>query len=132
MALYAEIIEIIAPEKAAPASPVNIEIRIRNNHSLGIGIMAAAWLETGLQPLPVAMAESAANVEAGEINTFRGRFTMPEGDVGLRAVSYWHGANGYWHADDEVIKAVKGDSGQFAAAASGDFAGFAVSSLTRL
>ena len=124
MALYAEIIEIIAPEKAAPDSPVEIEIRIRNNHSLGIGIMAAAW--------PVAMAESAANVEAGETKAFKGNFTMPEGDVGLRALSYWYGANGYWHADDEVVKVVKRDSEQFAAAASGDFAGFAVSSLTRL
>jgi len=52
MALYADIIEIVAPSQAAPGDPVSITIRVKNLYSAPIGIMVGGALEYGVSPWP--------------------------------------------------------------------------------
>ena len=111
MALYAEIVEIVAPAGAVAGSRVDVTVRIKNRHSSTIGIMPVAFPDypgvpgglyiTGLYPN-----ETSANVPAGTTQSFSGYFTMPDTSVTIRAYSYWYGADDQWHLDDQMAKGV--------------------------
>ena len=107
MAQYADIVEIVAPSQAAPGSRVDITIRIKNLYSAPIGVMVGGALEYGISPWPsISFSEDSANVNAGVTYSFNGYFYMPESRVTIHAYSYWYGADGYWHVDDELTKVV--------------------------
>jgi hypothetical protein len=107
VAQYADIIEIVAPSEAAQGSRVDITVRIKNTYSSAIGIMVGGALEYGITPWPgITFPSPSANVNAGITHSFSGYFTMPDGKVTIHAYSYYYGADGYWHFDDEMTRAV--------------------------
>jgi hypothetical protein len=107
MAQYAEIIEIIAPSSAVAGSRVDIQVSIKNLYSSAIGIMVGGALEYGVSPWPgITFPTYQANVGAGATYTFSGYFIMPSSGVTIHAYSYWYGADGAWHFDDEKIRSV--------------------------
>ena len=107
MAQYAQIIEIVAPSEAAPGSRVDITVKIKNLYSAAIGVMVGGALEYGVSPWPsIDFPVDSANVGAGATYSFSGYFYMPDKRVTVHAYSYWYGADGYWHFDDEMTKIV--------------------------
>jgi hypothetical protein len=46
----------------------------------------------------------ATNIEGGATFDFSGWFNMPDKTVTIHAYSYWYGADGYWHFDDELTR----------------------------
>jgi len=107
VAQYADIIEIAAPAEAMQGSRVDITVRIKNTYSSAIGILAAGALEYGVSPWPgIIFPEPSANVNGGVTYSFAGYFTMPDKKVTIHAYSYYYGADGSWHFDDEMAKAV--------------------------
>ena len=107
MAQYADIIEIVAPAQAASGSRVDITVRVKNTYPSAIGIMVGGALEYGVTPWPgIDFPESSANVGGGATYSFSGSFIMPDKKVTVHAYSYWYGADGYWHFDDEMTKSV--------------------------
>jgi len=107
MALYADILEIIAPSQTLPGDRVDITVRIKNTYSGAIGIMVGGAQEYGVSPWPgIDFPESSANVDGGVTYSFSGSFIMPDRRVTIHAYSYWYGADGYWHLDDEMTKVV--------------------------
>ncbi len=107
MALYADILEIVAPSQTLPGDRVDITVRIKNTYSGAIGIMVGGALEYGVSPWPgIDFPESSANVDGGVTYSFSGSFIMPDRRVTIHAYSYWYGADGYWHLDDEMTKVV--------------------------
>ncbi|MFC2032085.1 hypothetical protein ACFLUS_01750 [Chloroflexota bacterium] len=107
MAQYADIIEIVAPSQALPSDPVSITVKVKNLYSATIGIMVVGALEHGVTPWPgISFPMSSANVNAGATYPFNGNFTMPDKAITIHAYRYWYGADGYWHFDDEMAKAV--------------------------
>jgi len=108
MAQYADIVEIAAPAEAQPGSRVDITVRVKNTYSAAIGIMVGRALEYGVTPWPgITFPQASANVGAGATYSFSGYFTMPESRVMVHAYSYWYGADGAWHFDDEMTKVVQ-------------------------
>jgi len=107
MAQYAQIVEIVAPSQAVSGERVDITVRIKNTYSAAIGIMVGGALEYGVSPWPgIEFPTNSANVGGGAAYSFSGSFTMPDKRVTVHAYSYWYGADGYWHFDDEMTKAV--------------------------
>ena len=107
MAQYAQIVEIVAPSQAVSGERVDITVRIKNTYSAPIGIMVGGALEYGVTPWPgITFPENSSNVNAGITHSFSGYFTMPNKTVTIHAYSYWYGADGYWHFDDEKTKSV--------------------------
>ncbi len=107
MALYADILEIVAPSQTLPGDRVDITVRIKNTYSGAIGIMVGGAQEYGVSPWPgIDFPESSANVDGGVTYSFSGSFIMPDRRVTIHAYSYWYGADGYWHLDDEMTKVV--------------------------
>ena len=107
MAQYADIVEIVAPAEAALGSRVDITVRIKNTYSSAIGIMAGGALEYGVSPWPgISFPEPSANVSGGVTYSFNGYFIMPGKKVTIHAYSYYYGADGSWHFDDEMTRAV--------------------------
>ncbi len=107
MALYADIVEIVAPDRAAPGSRVDVTVRVTNLHSDVISIMAGGALEFGLVPWPgIVFPDYWANVTPGETWSCAGWFIMPERAVTVHVYSYWYGSDGLWHFDDEDTKAM--------------------------
>jgi len=105
MALYAQITEIVAPSQAVSGNRVDITVRIKNLYSSLISLMVGGALEYGVSPWPgISFPQSGANVEGGATYSFNGYFYMPDQAVTLHAYSYWYGADGYWHFDDEKTK----------------------------
>ena len=107
MALYADIIEIVAPSQAIAGSKVDITVKIKNTYSAVISIMAGGALEYGVTPWPgIDFPDNWANVDAGATKAFIGSFTMPNSKATIHAYSYWYGSDGSWHFDDELTKVV--------------------------
>lgn len=107
MAQYAQIVEIVAPSQAAVGERVDIIVRIKNTYSAAIGIMVGGALEYSVTPWPgINFPENSANVNGGATHSFSGYFTMPNKAVTIHAYSYWYGADGAWHFDDEKTKSV--------------------------
>ena len=107
MAKYADIIEIVAPDKALGGDRVDITVKIKNLYSSTIGIMVDGALEYGVTPWPgIEFPTSWANVPGWATQSFNGYFTMPDRDVKLHAYSYYYAADSYWYFDDEMTKVV--------------------------
>jgi hypothetical protein len=105
VAQYAQIVEIVAPSQALAGERVDITIRIKNTYSAAIGIMVGGALEYGVTPWPgISFSENSTNVNSGATHSFSGYFTMPNKAVTIHAYSYWYGADGAWHFDDEKTK----------------------------
>jgi len=106
MALYADIIEIVAPAEADADSRVDITVRIKNKYSSAIGIMVGGALEYGVTPWPgINFPDDTENVAGGVTHSFSGWFTMPGKGVKIHAYSYYY-AGGSWYFDDEMTRAV--------------------------
>ena len=106
MALYAEIVGIVAPSEAVAGSRVDIQVKIKNRSASPIGIMASGALEYGVTPYPgVEFPANWANVDPGAVQTFYGSFTMPSSGVKIHAYSYYYTAEG-WYFDDEMTKVI--------------------------
>jgi hypothetical protein len=107
VAQYADIVEIVAPAEAFADSRVDITVRIRNKYSSTIGIMVGGALEYGVTPWPgITFPDNSENIPGGVTRSFAGYFTMPGKRVTVHAYSYYYGADGYWHFDDEMTKTV--------------------------
>lgn len=112
MASYTEITEIVAPAEAVVGSKVGIIVRIKNIGSVITTIMAVGVPEypglppavyiDGLYPF-TAMVDTLS----GWVAEFTGSFIMPSSGVKIHIYSYWYGADGYWHLDNEKTKDVK-------------------------
>ncbi|QBX63331.1 hypothetical protein [Dehalococcoides mccartyi] len=108
MALYADVIEIVAPSQAAAGNRVDITIKVKNTYSAVISIMVSGALEYGVSPWPgIDVPENWANVNGGATYLFSGSFVMPDRRVTIHAYSYWYGSDGYWYFDDEFTKSVE-------------------------
>ena len=107
MAYYSDIVEIIVPSEAKPDNRVDITLRIKNTYSSSIGIMAGGTLEYGVSPWPdINFPDPSVNVAGGATYSFTGYFTMPEKKATIHAYSYYYGADGSWHFDDEIAKSI--------------------------
>jgi len=107
VAQYADIIEIVAPAQAVPGSKVDITVKIKNTHSNIISIMVGGALEYGVSPWPgIDFPSNWSNVDVGMTFSFSGSFAMPNARVTIHAYSYWYGADGGWHFDDELTKVI--------------------------
>ncbi|KSV18406.1 hypothetical protein DA01_03085 [Dehalococcoides mccartyi] len=108
MALYADIIEIVAPSQAAAGNKVDITIKVKNTYSAVISIMIGGALEYGVSPWPgLNVPENWANVNGGATYSFSASFIMPDRRVTIHAYSYWYGSDGSWYFDDEFTKSVE-------------------------
>jgi len=106
MALYADIIEIVAPAEAAAGSRVDITVKIKNTYASAIGIMVGGAVEYGVTPWPgIDFPTNWANVPGGATQPFNGHFIMPDKKVTIHAYSYYY-ADGSWYFDDEMTKVV--------------------------
>jgi hypothetical protein len=120
MARYADIVEIVAPDKAVAGDRVDVTVKIKNLYSGAIGIMVGGALEYGITPWPgIEFPTSWDNVPAGQTQSFSGYFTMPDNRVTIHVYSYWYGG-GTWHFDDEMTKTVD------VTALAAEFAGVAI------
>jgi len=107
MAQYADIIEIAASAQAESGDRVDITVRIKNTYSSAIGIMVGGALEYGVSPWPgITFSSPSTNVDAGVTHSFSGYFTMPDSRVTVHAYSYYYGADGSWHWDDEMTRVI--------------------------
>jgi len=107
VALYAQIVEIVAPDRAAPDSRVDVTVRIKNLSSDTISISVGGALEYGSGSwLLITFPEWWANVGPGETHSFTGSFDMPASPGTIHGYANWYGSDGYWHFDDEMTKAV--------------------------
>ena len=127
MALYTDIVEVVAPSEAQEGQVVNITVKIKNLYSATIGIMLGGALEYGVSPWPaITFPYNYDNVAAGATVSFAGNFIMPNKAVNIHAYSYWYGADGLWHFDDEEAKDIN------LGAVTPEFSNFAVSSLEKV
>ena len=108
MAQYAEIVEIVAPDKAGEGGRVDIIVRIMNRRSAMLSIMVGGALEYGVSPWPtITYPGDKVDVPAGWIGEFSGYFTMPSSDVVIHAYSYWRVVGSIpWNLDDTKTKNV--------------------------
>ncbi|MBC8477375.1 MAG: hypothetical protein H8D49_03420 [Dehalococcoidia bacterium] len=107
MAQYADVIEITAPGEAQAGSRVDITVKVKNTYSAAIGILVGGTLEYGVSPWPgISFPEPSTNVNGGATHSFAGYFTMPDKKVTIHAYSYYYGADGSWHFDDEMTRIV--------------------------
>ena len=107
MAQYAEVIEITAPGEVQAGSRVDITVKVKNAFSSAIGVMVGGALEFGVSPWPgISFPEPSTNVNGGAMYSFAGYFTMPDKKVTIHAYSYYYGADGSWHFDDEMTRIV--------------------------
>ena len=107
MAQYTDIVEIVAPAEALQGSRVDIAVKVRNTYSSAIGIMVGGALEYGVTPWPgISFQDPSTNVNAGVTQSFSGYFAMLDRKVTIHAYSYYYGADGSWHFDDEMTRAV--------------------------
>ena len=102
MANYAEIVEIVAPDKAVQGSRVDVTVKIKNIWTGSFRIYCVAvvdsvrfidWLDKVVGP--------------GNTEVFSGAFIMGGADVRILAQSWYEGGDGYLHRDDEKTKGVK-------------------------
>jgi len=102
MATYAQIVDIVAPDKAVQGSRVDVTVRIKNIWTGSFRIYCVAvvdstrfidWLNEVVAP--------------GAIREFSGAFIMGGADVRILAQSWYEGTDGYLHRDDEKTKSVK-------------------------
>ena len=108
MALYADIIEVVAPSQVIPGNRVDITVRVKNTYSGAISVMVGGGLDFGVSPWPgIDFPENWANVDGGAVYLFSGSFVMPDNRVTIHAYSYWYGADGSWYLDDEMTKTVE-------------------------
>jgi hypothetical protein len=108
MAQYADIVEIVAPAQATSGELVNITVRIKNLSSSTISIMVGGALEYGVSPWPdIEFLANWVDTPGGWVAEFAGHFAMPDKGVTVHAYSYWYGADGSWHFDDEMTKVIK-------------------------
>jgi hypothetical protein len=107
MALYAEITSIEVVSSAPAGSRVDVRVTIKNKASVETGIKVGGALEYGVTPWPgITFPNDWANFPPGQSYYFDGYFTMPDKAVTVHAYSYWYGADGTWHFDDEKTKSV--------------------------
>ena len=99
---YTEIVEIIAPDKAAAGEVVNVEVRIKNTWSANVHIYGVAVLDSATRVIDWLDAW----VAPGQIQSFNGTFVMPGQNVTITAYSYYEGVDGLIYFDDEKTKAV--------------------------
>ncbi len=112
MAQYAEIVEIVAPAKAAAGSRVDIVIRIRNKYTATVLVMAGGALEYlayTVIPWPkITIPSDTADIPAGGTCDFAGYFTMPDSWVILHGYSYFYSPAHYaFIPDDHVQKVIE-------------------------
>jgi hypothetical protein len=108
MALYADIIGILAPGQADPGSVVSITVQVINQSPNAAGIKLVGVPEYPGLPvgLYIDFPVNQLNFSPGEIRLFYGSFTMPNQVVTARIYSYWYGTDGYWHLDDEMTAVI--------------------------
>ena len=107
MALYADVVEIVAPTQAVPGSRVDITVKIKNTYSGTISILVGGALEYGLSPWPgIDFPEQWANVNPGATYSFFSSFIMPAARVTVHAYSYWYCSDDTWYFDDELTKVI--------------------------
>lgn len=98
---YTDIVGIDAPGSAVAGQVVSITIRIKNNYSSVIGIMAGGALEYGVTPWPTISLSGYKNVNPGATESYVGSFTMPGKDIVIHAYSYYYTTTQGWYFDDE-------------------------------
>jgi hypothetical protein len=108
MALYADIVAILAPGQADPGSVVQITVQVKNLSPNAAGIKVTGVPEYPGLPagLYIDFPVSQLNFNPGELRSFYGSFTMPDQVVTVRMYSYWYGTDGCWHPDDEMTAVI--------------------------
>lgn len=101
MARYAEIVEMVAPDKAAAGSVVSVEVKIKNIWTSQVHIYCGAVLDSHTRFIDW----QDAWVGPGQVQSFYGSFVMP-GQVTINAYSYYEAMDGVY-SDDWKSKVVK-------------------------
>lgn len=105
MALYADIIEIVAPSSAGEGEIVTIQVGIKNIADFAITVLKAAGFYDGGKLLASVSFPTPSNVINPGVTYYSvGTFTMPSSSGHLTAYSFWRGADGTWNLDDEMTK----------------------------
>ena len=99
---YTEIVEIVAPDKAAAGSLVSVEVRIKNTWSTNVHIYCVGVLDSQTRFIDW----PDAWVSPGQIQSFYGSFAMPSQNVIINAYSYYEAVDGLIYFDDQKSKAV--------------------------
>lgn len=101
MALYADIVTVIAPTAADAGDAVPVKAYIKNLYTAVVSIKASGtvFVDTTVH---TSFAFPYANLAPGYTAEFLGGFTMPNSNVRLRVESYWYGADGNWYVDDTM------------------------------
>lgn len=102
MAQYAEIVEIVAPDKAVAGSQVDVTVKIKNIWSAAVHIYCGAVVDSvRFIDWPDAWVNPGATWEVP------GAFIMGGADVRILAQSWFKGDDDYLYRDDEKTKDVK-------------------------
>ncbi len=107
MAQYAQVVEIVAPDRAVPGSRVDVTVRLKNLFTDTISIEVGGALEYGSGSwLLINFPDYWANIGPGETWTFSGSFDMPDQGGTIHIYGSWYGSDGLWHFDDELTRAI--------------------------
>lgn len=97
MGTYTNIVAIVAPSEALAGQVVDVQARVKNLAGYPIYISTSGKFDNTLLYLN----PDYAIVDAGQIYSFSGSFTMPNKGVRVYVWSYyWNGAE--WRVDDEA------------------------------
>ena len=92
---FTDIIDIIAPQEAAPGDLVTVEVRVKNLHTGAIYTSVTG----SYNGVDFSFSPDYAIVQPGAIYSFTYSFTMPNNDVRLHGWSFYWG-EGAWYQDD--------------------------------
>ena len=98
---YTEIVEIVAPDKAAAGQVVSVEVKIKNTWTSQVHIYCVAVLDSATRFIDW----QDAWVAPGQIQSFYGSFIMPS-NVTINGFSYYEAVDGLIYFDDEKSKVV--------------------------
>ncbi len=97
--MYADIVEIVAPNQASPGELVNVEVKVKNLSDYGFYIAVSAVVDGSQIPIT----PDYAGVDPGATSSFYGSLTMPSSRVTITAYSwFWTGSE--WYRDDQMTK----------------------------
>jgi hypothetical protein len=107
MVQYADIQALtIIPGVAAEGEIVNVNVRIRNLYTAVISIAISGLFYYDSMAKDINFPTPSMNISPGGDGYFYGSFLMPNKSGTVWVRSWWYGADGQWHGDDEETGSV--------------------------
>ena len=104
MAQYAQIADVIVPDRAIAGEVVEVTVCVKNLYQAPVSMGTLAVFQYGEHGQTVNFPVYTTNISAGQTAAFSGSFAMPDMSGQLWVISIWYGADGQWHRDDEVYR----------------------------